>query len=36
MARRAKVKTYFRAIEVKKSLAEPDDFFHHNGRQGRT
>jgi hypothetical protein len=31
--RRKKVHPYFFAIEVKKSLAEPDDFFYHKGTQ---
>jgi hypothetical protein len=25
------VQTYFSAVDQKKSLAEPDDFFHYNG-----
>jgi hypothetical protein len=29
---RTKVQTYFCAVDLKKSLAEPDDFFHHNGK----
>jgi hypothetical protein len=32
--RRTKVQTYFRPVE-KKSLAEPVDFFHHNGLKVR-
>jgi hypothetical protein len=33
LAERRKVKTYFSAIGQKKSLAEPVDFFHHNGNE---
>jgi hypothetical protein len=29
---RKKVHPYFFAVEVKKSLAEPDDFFQHTGK----